>query len=163
MIISVIAASGNGKTSLSSFDNALKHAGVCNYNLIVLSSIIPRGARIKKIKQYTTPSNEYGHRLYVVKAEAHASDPHIAVAAGVGWYQFADKSGVFVEHDIEGLTSKSARDALTEIIYTSLSDLCAFREEKFHQNRAGISIAMSDPGEGFRCALSLAVYKSEPW
>ena len=163
MIITVVSTTGTGKTLLSSFDDALKQAGVYNYNLIALSSVIPTGSTIKKSKHYITPPEECGYRLYVVKAEAYTSNSQKAIAAGVGWYQFKNNAGIFVEHHIEGLTAKSAKDALIDTIYTSLSDLCEFRGQKFHKKRAGISIAVSPPAGGNRCALTLAVYKSEPW
>lgn len=38
---------GSGKNSLSAFDDALFKAGMGNYNLIKLSSIIPKNTKIK--------------------------------------------------------------------------------------------------------------------
>jgi arginine decarboxylase len=161
--ITVVSATGSGKTSLSAFDNALQHAGVYNYNLIPLSSVIPTGAKITKAKHFRSDPKECGFRLYVVKAEMRATDPEKAIAAGVGWYMLKTGAGVFVEHEIEGLTTKSVQDALKERIYSSLSDLCTFRGEKFHTSKTGISLAASAPSPEPRCALTLAVYKAEPW
>jgi len=47
MEIVLTSAIGSGKTSLSAFDDALFKAGMGNYNLIRLSSIIPKNAKIK--------------------------------------------------------------------------------------------------------------------
>jgi arginine decarboxylase len=158
-----VSATGKGKTTLSAFDKALQQAGVFNYNLIPLSSIIPTGAHVKKIKLYPAPISECGYRLYVVKAEAHTTNPDIAIAAGIGWYVFKNGAGVFVEHEIEGLTAKSAQAALKEKIYASLSDLCAFRNVKFEPSKVKIALAVAAPAPEPQCALALAVYKAEPW
>jgi arginine decarboxylase len=158
-----VSATGKGKTTLSAFDHALKQAGVFNYNLIALSSIIPTGAQVKKVTFYPAPTSECGYRLYVVKAEAHTTNPDVAIAAGIGWYLFKNKAGVFVEHEIEGLTAKTAQAALKEKIYASLSDLCTFRGVKFEQSKAKIVIAAAAPAPEPQCALALAVYKAEPW
>ena len=48
MDIKVVCGVGSGKTALSAFDSALKDAGVYNYNLITLSSIIPPDSIISK-------------------------------------------------------------------------------------------------------------------
>ena len=44
MKIIVTSGTGEGPTSLAAFDAALLDAGVANYNLICLSSIIPPGS-----------------------------------------------------------------------------------------------------------------------
>ena len=49
--IKVVCGVGSGRTILSSFDSALKDAGVYNYNLITLSSIIPPGSKVNKIRR----------------------------------------------------------------------------------------------------------------
>ena len=48
----VFSGIGKGETALSAFDAALKQAGVYNYNLICLSSIIPPGAIVKEVEYY---------------------------------------------------------------------------------------------------------------
>jgi arginine decarboxylase len=42
--IQVTTGTGEGPTPLAAFDAALLDAGVANYNLILLSSVIPAGA-----------------------------------------------------------------------------------------------------------------------
>ncbi len=46
MKIYISSGRGTGPTSLSAFDAALNEAGVANYNLIRLSSIIPPDSKI---------------------------------------------------------------------------------------------------------------------
>ena len=40
-------ATGTGRTLLAAFDDALLAAGVANFNLITLSSVIPPGSSIR--------------------------------------------------------------------------------------------------------------------
>lgn len=163
MTITVVSATGSGRTKLSAFDNALKKSGVFNYNIIQLSSVIPTGTHIIKKSVYVSKAEETGFRLYVVKADIRSTDPDTFITAGLGWYQFKDYSGVFVEHELEGHTAKSVEGALTKKIATSLADLCQFRGEKFSEKNIGISIAVSNPESQPRCALTLAIFKAVPW
>lgn len=83
MNIYISSGKGQGKTLLSAFDAALFDAGVSNYNLLVLSSIIPPGSVIKQQK-YKTPDNEYGHRLYVVMSENRSRESGRYIGAAIG-------------------------------------------------------------------------------
>src|SRR5579872_6959074 len=88
---------GTGSTRLSAFDAALHDAGVFNYNLIHLSSVIPQNANIVKEKFHTKPG-EHGHKLYCVIAEIRSSEKGKYIGAALGWYQTqSDKKGIFVE------------------------------------------------------------------
>lgn len=163
MTIEVISMTGTGNTPLSAFDHALKNAGVYNYNLIPLSSIIPVGAKVVKKDKYHAPLGEYGHRLYVVKADIRSSQSDKVIAAGLGWYFLKNGGGVFVEHEIEAVTQESATEELNFKIQSSLSDLCEFRGEKFHKDQAHTSSSFCEVSSHPACALSIAIYKSEPW
>ncbi len=88
MNISVVSGHGEGKTTLSAFDAALSSAGVYNYNLIKLSSIIPPASIVKKIDSFDSPNSEYGDRLYVVMAEYRSQEVGKYIAAGFGWYHY---------------------------------------------------------------------------
>ena len=72
MKIKVSSAVGSGPTALGAFDAALRNAGIENYNLIPLSSVIPTGAELERAR-HSTPPSEYGHRLYVVMARHETS------------------------------------------------------------------------------------------
>ena len=74
MKITITTGTGEGPTPLAAFDTALLNAGVANYNLIYLSSIIPPNSVIKR-ECYVTPPDEYGHRLYLVMACQRAEEP----------------------------------------------------------------------------------------
>ncbi len=101
MIINIASGIGTGPTKLSAFDAALHHAGVANYNLIRLSSVIPPETTIrvsdKPLKE--VPGN-WGDRLYVVMAENRVDTPNVEAWAGIGWVQDQKSGkGLFVEHE----------------------------------------------------------------
>ncbi len=50
--IMVIEGHGEGGTELSAFDSALCDAGVGDYNLIYLSSVVPVGATVKIAEKF---------------------------------------------------------------------------------------------------------------
>ena len=77
---------GRGPTELAGLDAALMDAGVANYNLICLSSVIPPGSTIKR-GEHHTPPDEYGRPLYVVPSQMRQSTPGAGAHAGVGWVQ----------------------------------------------------------------------------
>ncbi len=163
MQIQIVTSTGEGKTLLSAFDNALQNAGVSNYNLIILSSIIPPNSTITRKKAYTTPPEEFGHRLYVVRAEMRSNEVGKFIAAGVGWYQLEDGRGFFVEHELVGDTKVAVEFDIESRIRNSLSDMCAFRHVRFVKEKVQTAVAIKQVMDHPACALAIAVYRSEPW
>lgn len=163
MNIVVIKSHGFGQTTLSAFDAALKSGGIFNYNLISLSSIIPPNSQVAIKKKHPNGKKNFGDRLYVVKADIRSDETGKAIAAGLGWYQFGDNRGVFVEHEIKAETKETAEEELYHKIENSISDLCKFRRVKFEIKKMGFSISTCEVKNQPACALVVAVYKSEPW
>lgn len=163
MEIKVVCGVGSGRTILSAFDSALKDAGVYNYNLITLSSIVPPGSKVVKIRRYKTPLNEYGHKLYVVKAEYRSEEVGKFIAAGIGWYQLEDGRGIFVEHEIKGETQIAVESEINLRIKNSLKDLAAFRRVKFKESKIKSVISLTQIKNHPTCVLALAVYQSQGW
>ncbi len=155
MKIKIASASGRGPTPLAAFDAALQNAGVENYNLIPLSSVIPPAAELER-GRYSTPSSEYGDRLYVVMAQHHASQIGEEAWAGIGWTQEAESGrGLFVE--LHG----SSRRTVENDIESTLVSMKQYRPYEYGKNESEISgiVCEGDPV----CALVIAVYGSEPW
>jgi len=153
--IVVSHGTGEGPTPLAAFDKALLAAGVENYNLIRLSSVIPPGAEIERVRFASDP-DEYGRRLYVVMAEQRATEPGEGAYAGLGWVQEpGDGRGLFVE--CEGTTHADVRE---EIVLT-LGSMTESRFRDYGPVESEIT--------GIECtgrpvaAVVIAVYKSEPW
>jgi arginine decarboxylase len=161
--IAVVAGVGRGATLLSSFDDALRRCGVHNYNLIPLSSVIPPRSVVVRRDRYATPADEHGHRLYVVKADMRSDRPGQVIAAGIGWYQWGDGGGVFVEHEAVGVRQEAVEADLECRIRRSLQDLCAFREIPFDQRSIGCAVSLAEVSDLPTTALVLGVYRSEGW
>ena len=155
MNITITSGIGEGPTAIAAFDAALRVAGVENYNLILLSSIIPPGSTITRTT-FVTPSDEYGHRLYVVMARCDAHISGHAAWAGVGWTQEPeDGRGLFVElHDDSESGVQAAIDATLTSMMTSRSRIYG----PIHCAVAG-SVCRGTPV----CALVIAVYQSQAW
>jgi arginine decarboxylase len=163
--IAVRATVGEGLTELSAFDDALLRCGVHNYNIIPLSSVIPPGTEVVDAAVDPAPDHEFGHRLYVVKAEARSSEPDSVVAAGIGWYQWDDGRGVFVEHeDMVPLGSiEHVRTHISNQITTTLHDLVERRGAHWNPAGVGSVIAATRIQQQPACALALAIYQSQGW
>lgn len=163
MNIYVVTGVGTGHTKLSAFDSALEMMGIYNYNIIPLSSIIPPKSIVKKLKKYTTPDEEFGHKLYVIKADIRSSKKGDYIAAGLGWYQTTDGRGVFVEHEVTGKNKRTVTQNIRKKIHDSVKDLCKFRKFPYSQSRARMAIALTQVKAKPSCALVIAVYQSEGW
>ncbi len=163
MKISVVASVGEGTTLLSSFDAALNNAGVSNYNLIPLSSVIPPQSQIAPTEKFQTPDSEWGHKLYVVKAEMRSQKSKKYIAAGIGWYQLEDGRGLFVEHECLENTQESVEAELNFLIDNSLKNLCEHRNIPFDSQKINKKISVIRVTDKPACALVLAVYQSEGW
>lgn len=157
MEINVTTGIGSGPTTLAAFDAALNDAGVANYNIITLSSVIPPNSEIKvHDRQIAQLPGEWGDRLYVVMAEKRDDTPNAEVWAGIGWVQDEKtKKGLFVEHH------GSSEDSVRRDIKQSLEALMATRNVDFgpiHMKVAG-SVCKHLPV----CALVIAVYEPSSW
>ena len=95
--IRVAWGSANGPTAMSSFDAALAEAGVHNYNLVTLSSVIPADARVERVD--TAPDlGPTGNALYaVVGRETLIPGIDGEACAGLGWIRSESGRGLFYE------------------------------------------------------------------
>jgi arginine decarboxylase len=163
MRIPLVAGVGYGSTLLSAFDDALRTCGVLNYNLIPLSSVIPPATNVVPLERYTPGLDEHGHRLYVVKAEMRSDHVGKHIGAGIGWYQWGDGRGVFVEHEAIGSTREAVVAEIDYRICHSLRDLCAAREVPFDMHRVQSRRIFTVVEDQPTCGLVLAVFQSEGW
>ncbi len=103
-MIRLVWGDGVGPTEKAAFDAALADAGLHQYNLRRLSSVIPAETRLEHVG--TAPNlGPTGNVLDVVLAE-QTSQPGARAAAGLAWAR-DDSGGVFYEvgdHDPETVT-----------------------------------------------------------
>lgn len=159
MNIHVVSGLGTGPTKLSAFDSALNDAGVANYNIIRLSSVIPPKSKVvvhKKDDSLPEPPGEWGDRLYVVMAESRVDTPNVEAWAGIGWVRDKETGkGLFVEH--EGNSEETVRKDIVQ----SLEGLMATRNVDFGDIKMKVvgNICTHHP----ICAMVVAVYNSQSW
>ncbi len=156
MKINISAGTGVGPTELAAFDHALVNAGVANFNLIYLSSVLPPGSDVKVLDVPAKPAGNWGDRLYVVMAQKRTSQRNQEVWAGIGWMQDAKtKSGLLVEH--EGHSEAEVKAD----IENSLQALAQNRNMKF--GPIGMHIVGKKCVSLPVCALAVAVFESQSW
>ena len=150
---------GRGPTELAAFDAALRDANIANFNLIVLSSVIPPGTEVEVLEDARDhrPPGDWGDRLYVVMADERTSAVGQSVSAGIGWVQdeFSGQ-GLFVEH--EGREEWKVR----QDIQLSLDAMVQGRPERFGPMMTRVESARCTDGTP-TCAIVVAVYQSQGW
>jgi arginine decarboxylase len=161
--IALVAGVGRGQTLLSAFEAALFECGAANFNLIPLSSVIPPKTLLSPAHRFCPDGDRHGDRLYVVKADARSDRPGACVGAAIGWYQWGDGRGVFVEHEMVGTSEAETERALRALVHDSLRDLCAHRGVDFADAAMGSRCAIARVADRATCALVLAIYGAEPW
>lgn len=154
--ITLTKGTGTGETKIAAFDAALFDAGIANYNLIRLSSVIPPNSKIKITKAEIKP-DEFGHKLYVVYASQIENEIGKDAWAGIGWVlaEAEDGRGLFTEH--EGHSQHEVENLITE----TLTSMVKYRPETYSAVEyvtTGITCT-----EKPVCALVAAVYKAEGW
>lgn len=154
--IHLTSSTGCASTELSAFDRALHAAGIANFNLIRLSSVIPPGAEVvRAVTGQYSAQGRWGDRLYLVYADCRTSIPNESVWAGVGWVYDASGKGLFVEFEgnSEGLVRDSISSSLTDLIET----------RGFDAVDSDMEVVGATCVDAPVCALVAAIYQSESW
>jgi arginine decarboxylase len=116
---------GRHREKLSSFELALRNAGIEKYNLVRVSSIFPPGCKIinkDKGLELLLP----GQILYVVLAENATNEPNRLLSASIGVAIPTDAShyGYLSEHHSFGQTEKAcgeyAEDLAAEMLASTM-------------------------------------------
>ena len=108
--IRVVSGTGTGPTTTAAHDAALLSAGVGNYNLVTVSSVVPPGATVETVE--TAPAlGETGDRLTAVQARSVGE----RAAAALSWARGDDGRGLFYEGSArESRTDRGGNAAATE-------------------------------------------------
>lgn len=153
MDIYVTYGQREGPTKIAAFDAALFDAGIANFNLIYLSSIIPPRSRVI-VKRLGWDNKGYGDRLYVVISRVDIDKTGKTAFVGLGWFYDKNKGGVFVEH------SSYNKKRLISYLKTTLKFMAKSRLIKAVSFFKVIGVKCK---KAPACALIVAVYKSEKW
>lgn len=152
--IRVVWGTATGPTAMASYDAALAAAGVENYNLTAVSSVIPEGATVERAG--TAPDlGPAGERLTVVQGRVTVApgDAERAVA-GLGWSVEESGRGIFYESS--GTDPETVEEAVE-------SGLAAGRELRPDWAFAdgGLELVATEADAGAHTtALMLAIYGS---
>ncbi len=102
---------GKHKDRLSSFEAALRDAGIAQFNIVQVSSILPPGCKIvsrQRGLQYIVP----GEIIFCVMSVNASNEPHRLIAAAIGGAIPKDKNqyGYLSEYHSYGETEAKAGD-----------------------------------------------------
>lgn len=113
---------GYHKEHLSSFEAALRSAGIAEYNLVYVSSIFPPNCKrisFEEGKKLLLP----GQIVHVVMARNSTNEPNRLIAASIGLAQPTDPSqyGYLSEHHSFGETDEKAGEYSEDLAATMLA------------------------------------------
>ncbi len=113
---------GKHKEQLSSFELALRNAGIANFNLVRVSSIFPPNCRLigKKLGLRLLMD---GQVVFTVMSSNATCEPNRLVSASVGMAIPNDRNkyGYLAEHNAFGQTLKKAGDYAEDLAATMLA------------------------------------------
>lgn len=156
VLIKISRGLGTGPTELAAFDAALQDAGIADFNLIRMSSVIPPGSVVREVSGSQQLPGHHGDLLYCVYASAYASSPGAEAWAGVAWSSRQhDRAGLFVEH--HGASEIAVRQDLD----ATLEDLGRRRRGNFQMGGQVLSSIRCDDRPV--CALVVASYRTVGW
>jgi len=153
-MIRIVWGAGHAATAKASFDTALAEAGLHQYNLRTLSSVIPAGPALELTG--TAPDlGPTGNALDVVMAR-QTSPPGARAAAGLAWARDDDGTGVFYE--VEDTDPETVR----ELLRAGIERGCYIRDIDYTGVETRVITADSAPDQ-YTTAVVVAVYgESKP-
>lgn len=114
----MVAGCGTGHTALNAFDNALQNAGVGNYNLIRVSSILP-----PLCKESINIKIPHGALLPVAYSTISSSNigEEIVAAIGIGIPSDPNNIGVIMEYSAKG-SSVDAEKIVKQMVEDAMNN-----------------------------------------
>lgn len=129
---------GVHKEKLTSFEMALREAGIAHFNLVRVSSIFPPRCQIIE-REDGLKLLQAGEIVFAVIAEMSTNEPgrRIASSIGVARPSDADKYGYLSEHHTFGQTEQEAGDYAEDLAATMLATTLGipFDPEKDYNER----------------------------
>lgn len=113
---------GIHKEKLTSFEMALREAGIAQFNLVRVSSIFPPGCKIVS-REEGMPLLQAGEIVFAVLAEMSTNEAGRRIASSIGVARPADqdKYGYLSEHHTYGETEQEASDYAEDLAATMLA------------------------------------------
>jgi arginine decarboxylase len=133
-----VRGKGVAKEKLTSFEMALRDAGISQFNLVRVSSIFPPHCKIVGSEKGLA-SMKPGQIVFAVIANSETNEPNRLIAAAVGMArpQDGDQFGYLSEHHGHGETAKKAGDYAEDLAATMLATIIGveFDAEKNYDER----------------------------
>ena len=163
-MIRIVWGTATGPTALAAYDAALAEAGVENYNLVTVSSIVPAEAAVEPVG--TAPDlGPAGNRLTVVEAKVTVGDDGGVAggrtgpergSAGLAW---ATGPGPGLFYEVAGRFDEAT---CSERLATGLAAGRELRDWTFDESGERV-VAVEAPADGYASAVVLGAYgESEP-
>lgn len=113
---------GKSREQLTSFELALRDAGIAPFNLVTVSSIMPPGAQIVPRREGLKLLKP-GQVVFVVMSRIASNEPNRLLAASVGCATPAGKNiyGYLSEHHAYGQTEEKAGDYAEDLAASMLA------------------------------------------
>jgi arginine decarboxylase len=115
---------GRDKEKLTSFEKALRNAGIAQFNLVSISSIFPPGCKLIS-KSEGLKLLKPGQIVYTVISRNSTNEPHRLITASVGVAIPKDPNqyGYLSEHEGFGETEEKAGDYAEDLAATMLATI----------------------------------------
>ncbi len=119
---------GVNKDKLASFEDALRNAGIAEYNIVSVSSILPPNCKIIT-KEKGLKLLKHGQILFCVLARNETSEPNrlISTAIGIASPKNNNHHGYLSEHHSFGETAKKAGDYAEDLAATMLATILGIK------------------------------------
>lgn len=113
---------GVSNTKLSSFEEALRSAGIAKYNIVTVSSIFPPGAQIVD-REAGLAELKPGQVIFCVLARLSSCEPNRLISASIGTALPADSTmhGYLSEHHSYGLNQEKCGDYAEDLAASMLA------------------------------------------
>ncbi len=107
---------GKHREKLTSFEAALRNAGIAHFNIVRCSSILPPGAKVLS-RQKGLKQLDAGEIVYAVMAECSTNEPHrlIATSIGIAIPRDTEQYGYLSEYHSYGETETKAGDKAEDL------------------------------------------------
>lgn len=149
----VTSGVGLSRTSgLNAFDRALMEAGICQCNLVPVSSIIPEKARQIRLKKI-----EAGSITFTVLARVDGG-PGSSLTAGLGWALCTDSGGEDTYGIVVEDTSTGKKGGVKESITLKLKEAAEGRGMKIKEQHIKAADVDKVPKDCYGCAIVALVY-----
>lgn len=141
----IVSGRGESEHKLVAFDKALLDAGVGDYNLLKVSSIIPSGCKFQETVNITK-----GSVLYTAYAEMIVQDGQIgSTAVAIAFPKNAKENGVIFEYS-------SYNDNAEEVVRSMCKEAMSSRERAIKDIKCSSIVIKGSPNK-YVCGVSAVV------